>query len=176
METEFLKLKHKYETLMENLKEYAIVETFDGLDRTKQKALLEKLVAKADLISVTIKFENDHYEGFYRFLCKTGKFVTLTFFHESLRRWEILKKRSYAFDCSIAYFHIYSENVDSGRIPFTDEKHKHRVFYDDIIRGHFYRDVYISKIRFIYPVIGLMDLSVEDFDAKMIEYGFLIRE
>lgn len=55
---------------MQKLKEFAILETFRGLDPDRQRALLEQLIFEAKRVSVTIKFKQPHHEKFYEFVRK----------------------------------------------------------------------------------------------------------
>lgn len=165
---------------MENLKECAIVETFRGLDDERKRLLLKTLIKEANVVSETINFENEFHQRFYEFLRKCWPEMSLTFFYESLRRWMYLKEYSRGdrfISRSVGDFFIQAKkslHKQDNFAPFLSERQKCQIFNEDVFVECKWEFIYITKgyRASNYLVKDLMELSIEDFNQKMNEYGF----
>lgn len=169
---------------MQDLKEFTILETFRGLDPDRQRALLEQLIFEAKRVSVTIKFQQPHHEKFYEFVRKQWPLMSLEFFHETMRRWEILREKSYGNDniscCDMGDLYLQAETWEGksySEYPFVGDKTK--FFYNDVLKECEWRHMWICKLEqgdeysTNYRIIDLMELNAEEFEQKMKEFKFL---
>jgi hypothetical protein len=170
---------------MESLKEFTIVETFKSLDSERQRVLLETLTKEANLASVVVEFSDKNQSVFYEFMRKEWPRMSLTFFHESYRRWDFLKRKAYggeAISCAdVGDFYIYAKSLseDYSDIPFSSENSKSAYFNVRVPTKCDWRFIFITMLKpgdkwsTNYSVKDLMELDTETFHTKMIEYGFI---
>ncbi len=172
---------------MQDLKEFTILETFRTLDPDRQRALLEQLVVETKLASITVKFEKPEHERFWEFLRKQWPKMSLEFFRESLRRWEILQEKSYGNDniscCDVGDLYLQAESWEGkykgaryDEFPIHDRV---TFFYDEVLKECKWEYMWICKLEqgdelsTNYRIKDLMELTVEEFEQKMKEFKFL---
>ncbi len=162
-----------------------ILETFKTLSSEEQKILLEKLVYEAGQMSSTIKIEDVKHLKLYDFAKKQWPLMSIQFFNELLRRWEILHVKSYG-DCvtscaEIGDVYLKSKSFDNKSYdewPFEDNLRMY-FFYNKIFEDCSWSHMYISKLNpeaewaDHFSIKTLMELPIEEFNLKMEEYGFL---
>ena len=169
---------------MDQLKEIAIVETFRGLSEEQQKSLLQKLIAEAKLTCMMMKFKSDEDRRLYNFAREQWLVMSLDFFERVRNRWQFLCQRSYGnnvISCAdIGDLYLQAEafpNNGYRDFPFKDAN-RMKFFYHEVFKECKWEYMYISVILngnfcINYLIKNLMELSDENYVAKMIEYKFM---
>lgn len=169
---------------MQSLKNFAILETFRGLEEEEQRTLLHQLWKETKNAPITIDLEDSNKQIFYNFMLKKWAKMSMDFFNESWRRWNILKEKSYG-DKNLSTADVGDLYLTAKKVPdlfymtpFGEEKED--VFNIKIPSECSWRYMFIWKFNKedephveSYLISDLFELSREDFENKMKEYGFL---
>lgn len=171
---------------MNDLKEFSIIETFRGLTPERQRLLLEKLVVEAKQTSVLMKFDNEKHAKLYEFARKQWPLMSTEFFNQLCARWEFLYNNSYGNNniscCDVGDIYLQACSLgtdDYSEYPFETEQEKFEVFYHQIFDECKWKYMYITvlipgqKLTTSYLIKDLMELSDEEFIAKMKEYKYI---
>lgn len=172
------------------LKEFAIIETFRGLDADRQRSVLEKLLMETKLTSVTIKFKNEDEKRMYEFAKKQWPLMSTDFFNRFMERWETLCDKSYGNDniscCDIGDLYLQAKSWgtdDYSCFPFDNNFYKKiEFFYREVPEECSWEYMFISVLKYEdnsitnyvvnYPIKDLMELSEEKYVAKMKEFDY----
>ena len=168
-----------------DLKEFAIIETFRGLEPDRQRYILEKLLHETKQTSITMKFKNKEQEELYKFASRQWPLMSQEFFNQICERWEFLCRESYGDHLTgtveIGDLYLKSKSFEDDyyeETPFSPYVRNY-FFYAEVFNECDWKYMYITTLFpgkewcENYLIKDLMELPQEDYIEKMKEYGYL---
>lgn len=167
---------------MKTLQEAAILSIFDGLTDERKRVVLEDMIRMTKLVNYEPIFECKYDELLYQFVRKQWPLVSTSFFEHFKKVWTFLRKHSTG-GRYIGCAEIGDVNLQAVETPPDYQCHK---FHSKEEKDYFFRvkapqeadwrEAHVCH----YPdgywegflISDLMELTLQECDAKLQEYGY----